>query len=189
MGVTGTVVDGDVGVESGDIRLNLKAVTPLTDPAIIGPDRIELVQTKVAAGQPFQVKIVAKNTGTGPGAGFIETRIDDTVMDARGTPTLAPNGVAVLVVTLVAPTTPGQHLVKSGTFVDFLTVTAGGSSGSGSDTAGLQSQISALQSQVTALQSASKVKPTTGAIGAPGLTPSLVIVALALLAVAVRRGK
>lgn len=184
MAVTGggTLVSGDVGVESGDIRLNPKAVNPLSDSATILPDHVEIVQAKVAPGQPFQVKVTAKNTGRGAGAGLVETRIGDALVDARGTPTLAPNGDAVLVLTLVAPLEPGKHVVKSGAYADFLTVEAPATGAV--DLAGLQAQVADLQAQVAQMEPAGHEEARANV---PGLGPAAVLLGLALVALASRR--
>lgn len=170
----------DVGVESGDIRLNPKAVNPLSDVAVILPDHVEIVQSTVAPGQPFQVKVVAKNTGKAPGAGLVETRIGDQLVDSRGTPTIEANGVATLVLTMIAPATPGQHVVKSGAYADFLTVTAGGG-----DIASLQAQLQTLQAQVAALEDGSPSPASK--LSVPGMGPAVLLLAVGLLAVALRR--
>lgn len=174
-------VTGDVGVESGDIRLNPKAANPLSDTAIVLPDKVEILQAKVAPGQPFQVKVTAKNTGRGAGAGLVETRIDGAVADARGTPTIEPNGAATLVLTLIAPATPGQHIVKSGTFADFLTV---GAPAETVDLAALQGQVADLQAQVAQMEPAGHEESRANV---PGVGPAAVLLGLALLAVASRR--
>lgn len=169
----------DIGVESGDIRLNPKAVNPLSDGAVILTDHVEIVQAKVAPGQPFQVLLVAKNTGKASGSGLLETRIGDQLVDSRGTPTIEPNGVATLVVTLLAPATPGQHVVKSGAYADFLTVTAGES-----DVAALQGQLQTLQAQVAALEGGSP--RATSKLSVPNAAPASLFLAVGFLAVALR---
>lgn len=177
-------VTGDVGVERDDFRLNPKAVNPLSDVAIVLPDKVQLVQASVAPGQPFQVKVTAKNSGRAAGAGLLETTIDGVVVDARGTPTIEPNGVATLVVTLIAPATPGQHVVKSGTFADFLTVSG---QAAGSDMASLQAQIAALQTQVAELESDGSNGAAASSLGAPSAAPALVLLGLVGLALVLRR--
>ena len=181
MGVAGTVVTGDVGVESGDIRLNPKAANPLTDSALVLPDHVELVQANVAPGQPFQVKVTMKNTGKATGAGLVETRIGDTVVDGRGTPSIEPNGVATLTLTLLAPLTPGQHVVKVGTYADFLEV----SGAPATSAATFEGELADVETRLQALEAGRG--ETLKASGAPGLGPVVALGALAAVTMLLRR--
>lgn len=175
---TACPVTGDVGVETGDVRLNLKAANPLSDTALVLPDHVELVQAKVAPGQAFQVKITMKNTGKAAGAGLVETMLDDVVLDGRGTPSIDPNGVAVLTVTLVAPLTPGKHIVKSGTYADFLEVT-------GTPASDATARLGEVESRLETLETSGDAQVAKQ--GAPGLTSLLAFGALAAVAIGLRR--
>lgn len=166
---------GDIGVETNDIRLNLKSVNPWTDAPMVVADHVELVQASVAPGQPFQVKVNAKNAGVGPGAGLIETRLDGVVVDARGTPTLGVNEVQTLVLTLIAPTTPGMHTLQAGTYQDYLSVQA--------------APTPAPSVPVRTVAPAPASIKTQATVGAPSLAPTLLAFALAGMAALARRAQ
>ncbi len=182
MGVAGAVVTGDVGVESGDVRLNPKAANPFTDAAFIGPDHVELVQADVAPGQPFQVKVTVKNTGKATGAGLVETSIDDVVVDGRGTPSLEPNGAATLTLTLLAPVAPGRHVVRVGTYADFLEVAGEPAASSAAAAAG---DLSDVEARLAALEAGRG--EVVKAQGSPGAAPLAALGALVAVVLALRR--
>ncbi|MEA3137747.1 MAG: hypothetical protein QOC71_2028, partial [Thermoplasmata archaeon] len=119
---------GGVGPEEGDVRLTSSVPNPMADiPALVGNpgpvvDGLTFSKKVVAPGEMFQVNIVVKNPTTKVGSALVKTSLDGVAVDARGTPTLATNEVATLIVSLFAPTTPGQHKVTSGDYTGFFDV-------------------------------------------------------------------
>ena len=114
----------DLGVEDDDVRLLKKAPDPFArlesadavDVPAMGAPELALVEVSFTPHAPFAgswVRIVAtiENSGSLTGAGLFEVGLDDEVVDARGTPTLAPGERATLVATLPVPHEVGIYRV------------------------------------------------------------------------------
>lgn len=99
-------------IREGDLRLNGAVANPFDNPGPqTGQPKLEVTRINasptISAGQAYQVFVAVKNADKVTGSGLLETRIDGLLVDARGTPTLAPGESATLAITLVAPVTPG----------------------------------------------------------------------------------
>lgn len=107
----GDLTDGrEAVVEEHDVRLLGKAEQPWSD--VVAPsapaailerpelDVVGLDATRI--GDAVRVEVQVRNTDDHAGAGFIEIRLGGQVMDARGTPTLAPGESVTLVALLPA---------------------------------------------------------------------------------------
>ena len=123
-------VDAAAGgaVEEGDVRLTGTVPNPFADIAANVGNPGKVVESLsfsadvVPAGTPFQAYILVKNPTVKVGSALVETRLDGVLVDARGTPTLAKDEAATLVLTLTAPLTPGQHKVQAGETTAFFEV-------------------------------------------------------------------
>jgi hypothetical protein len=117
-------------VEEGDVRLTSAVPNPFADVAagFGNPGRVvdglRLSADAVRPGETFQAHVLVKNPAAKVGSALVETRLDGVLVDARGTPTLARDEAATLVVTLVAPAEPGQHKVQAGETTAFFEVEA-----------------------------------------------------------------
>ncbi|MHB1260421.1 MAG: hypothetical protein ACYC2H_01760 [Thermoplasmatota archaeon] len=167
-------VTGDFGVESGDLRLNPKAVNPLSDKALVLVDGLKLSASDLRPDEPFRLSVLVKNTGKGFGAGLVKTSIDGIAMDARATPTLYSNEVATLVVGLTAPSEPGRYKVTAGDYSMFIDVEG---QPFGATTHDLEARIAALESQLAGSPGQAGT-PATASVGAPSPMPVLVLAAL-----------
>ncbi|MDX1612456.1 MAG: CARDB domain-containing protein, partial [Candidatus Thermoplasmatota archaeon] len=105
-------LDESSGLEDEDVRLTPDSYDPFADMAPQGKPSLTVtdlqVPSRLEAGAPFQLTVLVENSGDGAGNGVLETRIGETMVDARGTPTLAPDETATLVITLPAPSEPGE---------------------------------------------------------------------------------
>ena len=125
-------VDAAAGgaVEEGDVRLTNAVPNPMADalanvgnPGPVG-DGITLSKRTLAPGEMFQVHVQVRNPTAKVGSALVKTLLDGVLVDARATPTLAPNEVQTLVISLAAPTTPGPHKVTSADYTGFFEVAA-----------------------------------------------------------------
>ncbi len=117
-------------VEEGDVRLTGAVPNPMADvlanvgnPGPVG-DGISFSKKTLAPGEMFQVSVQVRNPTTKVGSALIKTSLDGVLVDARATPTLVQNEVSTLVISLLAPQTPGQHKVTSGDYTGFFDVEA-----------------------------------------------------------------
>lgn len=104
-------------VEEGDVRLSA-AVPSWTNDLGAAPLRFTLTAMQMPAalqpGAAFRVSGVVTNTDSVPGTPFLETRLDDELVDTRAAPLLMPTKTAAMVLTLVAPAEPGIHTLRIG---------------------------------------------------------------------------
>lgn len=113
------IPDTDSFVEETDVRLNAgvpepwASSNPAAEPANVTVTSLD-APAEVTAGSPLRISIGVANTGSGSGSHLVETRIDGTVVDARGTPVLASGEATRLVATLVAPEEPEQITLRAG---------------------------------------------------------------------------
>lgn len=175
----------DVGVESGDIRLNPKAVNPLGDKALVLVDGLKLSASTLRPDEPFQLEVIAKNTGKGAGVGLVKTWVDGTLVDARATAMLSPNEVGSLVLSLKAPSEPGRYKVTAGDYSRFINV-EGDPISTGTSIAPLEARIAALEAQL-ADPGAANPSAVSSIKGAPGPMPAMVLGLAILGAIILRR--
>lgn len=104
-------------VEEGDVRLTANVPSWTND---LGAAPLKFTLTGMALpaslqpGQAFQLTGTVTNTDSVPGTAFLETRVDDALVDTRAAPLLMPTKTAFVVLTLVAPAEPGIHTVRLG---------------------------------------------------------------------------
>jgi MYXO-CTERM domain-containing protein len=164
-------------VEEGDLRLTATVPNPFADVAagFGNPgqtvDGLSLSPDVAKPGQLVLATITVKNPTTKVGSGLVKTSVDGVVVDARGTPTLAQNEVASLVVPFFAPQEPGRHKVQAGDYTFFLDV------------------VGAVASTSTEAPSTSAAPAVNAASvqGAPGPMPFTVLALVVLGALALRR--
>lgn len=164
----------DFVVEENDVRLNAKAENPLGDfaaPTFIIGDASVLGAPK--AGGLMQLKVIMKNTGKAPASALVETFMDDVLVDARGTATIAPGKEGYVVVTLPAPEDAGRAKLRVGkdTLV-FYTVedaVAGAVKAATSQTEGTVPATSLAPAAVQAEAKGSPSVPTLAILGVVGL--------------------
>ena len=90
---------GDTAIEEGDVRIG-KVPTPWVLPDFGAPALEIIDQTSVDVDGLHIITVIVRNIDDKTGAGLLQTSVGGRVVDARGTPTLAPGEQVELVIAL-----------------------------------------------------------------------------------------
>jgi hypothetical protein len=150
LNVDGGTPAADIGVEANDIRLGGTIPQPFGGKADVRPLNIAFAPPEPGAGEAFQLTLDVRNDGKGTGFGMVSTKINGLIVDSRTTPTMDPGDKVTLVMTLVAPSTPGAANLTAGDVNVLLNVKPGTDAQSMAEAV---AQAAALQQRVDALAS------------------------------------
>jgi sulfate adenylyltransferase subunit 1 (EFTu-like GTPase family) len=155
------------GVEEGDVRLtatvpNLQGdiMAAFGNPGKVA-ESMSVTPAVARPGEKVDVVITVKNISTKVGSALVETKVDDVLVDARGTPTLAVNEVAKVMFSMPAPMEVGRHKIQTGD-VTFILDVEGEAVQSGPSQAqfdALANQVKALQDQLARVSAAQAAQP------------------------------
>ncbi len=198
----GTIGMSDTMVEDTDIRLNADVVDPdasEVEPVALGAAELtvrglDVDRSTLSTDERLVPTLTVENTGNTTGAGLVETTLDGQLVDARGSPTLAPGETARLVVTLPVPGTPGNHTLAAGGAVEVVR-TIRESSPTKEALSAVQDRLGQLEQEAARLHSATQDEQGTRVAGGgqpehastPGLGPAVAMVTLLGLAMLLRR--